>query len=301
MSTIVLDLEWNQPPPYPPRATAASPLRNEIIQIGAVKLDALYRPVDEFRMSVKPVYNRILHAHVAKLTGLRQADLNTGVPFSEAVRRFCDWCGELPCTILTWGNDDVSILRQNLLHYQLPDDWIQAWYNLQPIYNRQTDGGKNQVSLQNAAAALQVSLDLPAHDALNDARVTAMICTKLDFSMGLPAAAGPEALDENSKRTLRARLSLLGFKTRKAVLQDTRLTTVVCPICHAQLATQPFVPQTRNKLISLAECPQHGAFFVRVKMSNLKDKGWSAHQLVYDCDEDAQALYALKAAPQETE
>ncbi|MBQ9988739.1 MAG: exonuclease domain-containing protein [Clostridia bacterium] len=298
MVYMVLDLEWNQPPPYRPRKALASPLRNEIIQIGAVMLDPSFKPIDEFRAAIRPVYNRVLHAHVAKLTGLEQADLDAGMPFSEAISLFRQWCGNDNCTILTWGNDDVSILQQNMAHYALEQGWIAAWYNLQPIYNRQMEAGKNQVSLKNAAAALGVDLDIPAHDALNDARITALICGKLDLQAGL-AAAGAEANNETSVRKLQARLSLLGFKTKKAVLADPRVTTVICPVCHAKMESLPFASQSRNKMITLSTCAEHGTYFVRIKMACLKDNGWTVHQLVYNCDDEARALYAQKSAPEQ--
>ena len=116
MDYIVLDMEWNQPWPGSPSSQKQLPvaIRGEIIQIGAVRVTEAGQVADEFQIMVRPKVYRHLNRRVSKLTGIKETRLREeGVPFPEAVERFRGWCGE-NITFLTWGFDDIGILRENL-------------------------------------------------------------------------------------------------------------------------------------------------------------------------------------------
>ena len=116
MNYIVLDMEWNQPWPGSPSAkkVLSVPIRGEIIQIGAVRLTEDNQVADEFQVLIRPKVYRKLNRRVSKLTGIKDAQLaEFGVPFPAAVEQFKAWCGQ-DIVFLTWGFDDISILRENL-------------------------------------------------------------------------------------------------------------------------------------------------------------------------------------------
>ena len=116
MDYIVLDMEWNQPWPGSPSSKKVLPvdIRGEIIQIGAVRVSEEQFVQDEFQIMVKPKYYRHLNRRVSKLTGIKEARLrDEGVPFPEAIEKFREWCGD-DVVFLTWGFDDIGILRENL-------------------------------------------------------------------------------------------------------------------------------------------------------------------------------------------
>ena len=116
MNYIVLDMEWNQPWPGSPSSKKVLPvaIRGEIIQIGAVRVTEAQEVADEFQIMVKPKYYRHLNRRVSKLTGIKESRLREeGVPFPEAMEQFKAWCGE-DIVFLTWGFDDIGILRENL-------------------------------------------------------------------------------------------------------------------------------------------------------------------------------------------
>ena len=104
MNLIVFDLEWNigyQPKTFDYHGTEQT-LRGEIIQIGAVKIDANARVLDTFRINLKPRIFKKLQHHIAKVTGMTQNDLDMGVPIREGgVQRICQCiveraaCGDL--------------------------------------------------------------------------------------------------------------------------------------------------------------------------------------------------------------
>ena len=115
MYYITLDLEWNQA--YAQKSLAVQRqlglrLRGEVIQIGAVKLDKNMRICGSYQVIVKPKYFKKLHKHVSTLTGITQEQMDSGMSLPEAERSFREWCGK-DFVFLTWGPDDIPMLKEN--------------------------------------------------------------------------------------------------------------------------------------------------------------------------------------------
>ena len=173
MNYIVLDMEWNQPWPGSPSAKKVLPIaiRGEIIQIGAVKVSEDGCVGDEFQVLIKPKYYRHLNRRVSKLTGIKESRLKEeGIPMQEAMEQFRAWCGE-DVVFLTWGFDDIGILRENLQLFGLDDSWAGSWYNAQMIFNAQTDGSNAQKALKTAPVWF------PTTTAGKSARPISSVCT----------------------------------------------------------------------------------------------------------------------------
>ncbi|MGB8603267.1 MAG: cupin domain-containing protein [Rhizomicrobium sp.] len=84
----------------------------EIVQIGAVRVDAGFAPLERFDLLVRPRVNPVLSAYLEGVIGITNADITAhGVPFAEAYRQFTTFCGGLP--LLAYGRDDL-VLAQNL-------------------------------------------------------------------------------------------------------------------------------------------------------------------------------------------
>ena len=131
MQYIVLDMEWNQPWPGSPSAKKVlpSPIRGEIVQIGAVRMPRDGEVADEFQTLIRPAYYKKMNRKVASLTGIKDSVLKErGKPFREAMQAFHDWCGE-DAAFLTWGFDDIVILKENLTLYGMDTAWVDTWYN----------------------------------------------------------------------------------------------------------------------------------------------------------------------------
>lgn len=189
MQYIVLDLEWNQPWPgsYSAKKVLPSPIRGEIVQIGAVRMPCEGTVADEFQTLIRPAYYKKMNRKVASLTGIKDAILKEqGKPFPEAMQAFHDWCGE-DSAFLTWGFDDIVILKENLTLYGMDTAWVDKWYNAQLIFNAQTDGSSAQKALGSAMQIMGIEPTRPAHDALGDAYHTALICSRLRLAEGIDA------------------------------------------------------------------------------------------------------------------
>ena len=158
MQYIILDMEWNQawPGSSAARQPLPSPMRGEIVQIGAVRMSEDQEIGDEFQVLIRPKYFKKMNSKVAKLTGIRDSVLREhGIPFAEAIEQFRAWCGE-DITILTWGFDDIAVLRENLAVHGMEADWASRWYNAQLIFNAQTDGSSNQKALKTALEVMEI-------------------------------------------------------------------------------------------------------------------------------------------------
>ena len=303
MDYIVLDMEWNQPWPGSPTAqkTLSVPIRGEIIQIGAVRVTEELIVADEFQVMVKPRVYRHLNRRVSKLTGIKEARLREeGIPFREAMERFRAWCGE-EVVFLTWGFDDIGILRENLRLYGMEEDWTEHWYNAQMIFNAQTDGSNSQKALKTAMELFSIEASRPAHDALGDAYHTALICARLDLSRGV--AEYQRALKEHENGFHGAELPdcisrhvYYGFKSKEEALARMEQEDNLCPTCGAQMSCQRWFSQPGRRYMAMAQCPEHGDFLIRVRLSQDEDNTLRVSRLVYQGDSEAGQAYAQRVA-----
>lgn len=295
MPYIVIDLEWNQAMSAKSSVFNHLPihLRGEIIQIGAVKLNDDFTPGEEFQCDVKPVWFRKMHYKVKKLTGFDNDRLSNGLPFAEAMEKFTAWCGP-DCTFMTWGYDDRGIMEQNLIIHDLEIDWLGQWVNLQLIYNRQTDGDRNQKSLETAMEHFEIEQTRTAHDALGDAYNTALVCSKLDLKDGLAhygemtqkldrrvrgegASNGPEPILHTVSGS---------FYTREDLWQAEDEAVLKCPVCGAELERTRWVSQGDHRYMALATCEEDGSYLMRIRIRHDDEGTWHANHLLYQADEE---------------
>ncbi len=286
MQYIVLDMEWNQAWPGSTAARRTPGLHGEIIQIGAVRVLEDHSLGDEFQILVRPRFFRQLNSKISQLTGIRESELRTrGLPFPEAVERFRSWCGE-DFAILTWGFDDVMILRDNLRMHRMEDGWTASWYNAQLIFNAQTDGASSQRALATALEMLGIEPSRPAHDALGDAYHTALICAKLDLRKGIEEYRASSRFRGDTVQDAKLpgcvqRKVIHGYADREDALNRLGGEENLCPVCGAQLAAGQWLAQRGQRYMQLSVCPKHGKFLVRVHLQPEADT-LRANKLVYD-------------------
>ncbi len=301
MDYIVLDMEWNQPWPGSPSSRKVLPvqIRGEIIQIGAVRLrDGLV--ADEFQTMVRPKFYRRLNRRVSKLTGIKEARLcEEGIPFPEAMQLFRAWCGE-DVTFLTWGFDDIGILRENLQLFDLPVDWTDSWYNAQMIFNAQTDGSTSQKALKTAMETFGIETTRPAHDALGDAYHTALICARLDLSRGITEY--DEALKNHENGFHGAQLPgclsrhvYYDYPDKTAALGAMAGAENRCPVCGRRMLGSRWFAQPGHRYMDLATCPEDGEFLIRVRLSEQEDGRIRVSRLTYEATSEAAEAYARRA------
>ncbi len=308
MDYIVLDMEWNQPWPGSPSARKVLPvqIRGEIIQIGAVRVTEDQQVADEFQVMIKPKYYRRLNRRVSKLTGIKESQLREeGVPLPEAMEQFRAWCGE-DVIFLTWGFDDIGILRENLQLYELPVDWTGRWYNAQMMFNAQTDGSNSQKALKTAMETFGIEATRPAHDALGDAYHTALICARLDLKRG--SEEYEEALKSHENGFHGAELPgclsrkvFYDYADKKAALGAMSGAENKCPLCSRQMLGSRWFAQPGHRYMDLATCPDHGKFLIRVRLSEQEDGKVRVSRLTYEATSEAAEAYARRVEKAEPE
>ena len=302
MNYIVLDMEWNQPWPGSPSSKKVLPvaIRGEIIQMGAVRLTETQEVADEFQIMIKPKYYRHLNRRVSKLTGIKESRLREeGVPFPEAIEAFRSWCGE-DIVFLTWGFDDIGILRENLQLFNLSADFTEKWYNAQMIFNAQTDGSNAQKALKTAMEIFGIEATRPAHDALGDAYHTALICARLDLKKG--AVEYDEALKSHENGFHGAELPgciarkvYYDFADKRAALSAMAGEENLCPLCGSRMLGSRWFAQPGHRYMDLATCPQDGKFLIRVRLSQQPDGLVRVSRLTYEATSEAAEAYARRA------
>ena len=308
MNYIVLDMEWNQPWPGSPSAKKVLPvqIRGEIIQIGAVRVTEDQQVTDEFQVLIKPKYYRRLNRRVSKLTGIKEAQLReNGVPMIDAMTAFRQWCGE-DVIFLTWGFDDITILRENLRLYGMDENWVERWYNAQMIFNAQTDGSSSQKALKTAMEIFGIEATRPAHDALGDAYHTALICAKLDLKKGTQeyGQALKSHVDGFHGAELPGCISrkvFYDYTDKHAALKAMTEEENKCPTCGKQMTGTRWFSQPGHRYMDLATCPACGKFLIRVRLSEQPDGTVRVSRLTYEATSEAAEAYARRAEKAEPE
>lgn len=294
MYYITLDLEWNQA--YAQKALAVQRqlscrLRGEVIQIGAVKMDKNMNICGSYQIIVKPKYFKKLHRHVSELTGITQEQMDMGTTLPEAAEKFRKWCGK-DFAFLTWGPDDIPMLKENFNVHDINASWLDKVYDLQLIFNRQTDGGSKQRSLEYAMEYFELPQHLPAHDALNDAYFTALVAKKLNVPEGVKnyTAAHGDFLEESVIGDADAGGD--GYVTIGELLDDDCVKNPMCPICKAPLvAANKLLHSKGQKYTYHYKCKKDGDMLLSVKLHRNFNETWRAKRTVRLADEAALAEY----------
>ena len=175
MNLILLDLEWNGD--YSHKAHGYF---NEIIEIGAVKLNDALETIDRFHVVMKPVVSRRLTGIVKELTSITKEELDTdGITFNEAVALLREWIDGESAVLLTWSTTDLLVLLENCRFFlgseHIP--FMDAFCDLQAYCQQRMETGKTQqLGLSRAAELLGIQAEgLDLHRALDDSVLAARV------------------------------------------------------------------------------------------------------------------------------
>ncbi len=130
MNFIIFDLEatcWYGSP---------ASMRQEIIEIGAVRCTPYGEIEGVFNRFIRPVVNPTLSAYCQELTTIRQEDVNRASLFDEVIEDFQDWAEifDEDYLLCSWGNFDKRLLKQDCDLHGLDADWVNAHINIKRQY-----------------------------------------------------------------------------------------------------------------------------------------------------------------------
>ena len=150
----------------------------EVVQIGAVKLDAeSFAPLAEFDQLVRPRVNFPLPAYFEKLTGISSEQVaRSGADFAAAFASFLEFAGDGP--VASFGRDD-RVLDENIRLYgmtgasALPVFYdLRGWFAVQGVDPR----GMHSCDI---GPAVGIPFEGRNHNALDDARSIAAAMAKM--------------------------------------------------------------------------------------------------------------------------
>lgn len=195
-SFVVMDLEMCNVPKE--CRTAEYWWKNEMIQIGAVMLDENYVIVDEFKSFVRPAYG-VIDPFIEQLTGISQKDVDTAPTTEEVLRAFAAWLPE-DAYVISWSETDAVQIERELEAKEIDlaelDWYLDEWIDCQAMFGERMNSIRNY-KLSEALNIAQIPFENGEHDALVDARNTALLFAKLETEDELqlsPAYVSAEAV-----------------------------------------------------------------------------------------------------------
>lgn len=173
--TIVVDLEatcWSAE--EDPKLHALQSEASEIIEIGAVALDADLRPLREFQQFVRPVRHPRLSDFCTHLTSITQADVDGAGLFADVYAAFVSWMGGHTADLrfVSWSRYDH---RQLVRECRLNDLERPAWHPIDAKqefteWARAHTGLRLRYGLARALEYLNIPFSGTAHRGIDDAR-----------------------------------------------------------------------------------------------------------------------------------
>ena len=188
MGYIILDLEFNNmqnitkyyPHIYEKnRYLRTLEVQNEIIQIGAVKLDDNMKQIDSYKVYTKSCAFPVLNPIITNITGITHKDLRNAISLKDGLIGLKKFVGT-DNIVCSWATDDIAEIVINA-KYQGYDDvfWIKKYLDLQN-YCTKLLSYKKPIGLKVALAELKIEVDQSKlHDALNDSIYTAEVLRKV--------------------------------------------------------------------------------------------------------------------------
>ncbi|MEK3798372.1 3'-5' exonuclease KapD [Peribacillus sp. FSL H8-0477] len=142
----------------------------EIIEVGfaAVKNGHI---TGEFSSFVTPTRFNKLTDRCKKFLHINQSQTDLGMPFAELVSLLKSYDEKLPTTVVTWGNMDMKVLRNNCQKAGLDFPFTGKQVDLSLEYKR-FFGDQNQTGLWKAVQAYGKEGTGKHHRALDDALTT---------------------------------------------------------------------------------------------------------------------------------
>lgn len=284
MKYVIFDLEWNQPADYSAAIQEPVYLTGEIIEIGAVKLDENFCPMDEIRIFIKPQYYTKMHNEIVALTGIRNQDLDAkGVSFPEGYKRFVEWCGD-EYAFMTWSMNDMPMLIDNMLLHGIDVSNLPECYDVQRIFSREIMHGETRYSLDTALSLMKEKGDT-AHDALHDARNTAKICDHLELD---------QYIAEYTSKVFAEKPSGIKYATRREILADSNLQIFHCPWCGKTVRCDRWLSLSGSTHLAYGMCPDGDEFLVQLSVIFHKKGEYSTKRLIFEMSDDLWDIYMDK-------
>lgn len=253
MAYVIIDLEFNnlsEIDKYIPNYTETfseevnGNVKNEIIQIGAIKVDKYMKQIDELKVYIKPSIFSSTNPKILELTGIKEEELESGVSFSVAMEKLKDFMesGDILCS---WAKDDVREIIINSLHHNYDcKDILKEYIDIQE-YCTKVLGNHKVLGLKNALSKLKINVDTELlHDALNDAQFEYLVFKRLYNSRAIKGYIIKDVYKH----------PIIKVDIRKEFSLDKEKILGSCPKCGNDISRESDVVSQSFKYIYVGEC-----------------------------------------------
>lgn len=169
MNYIILDLEatcWQD---------NTEKEQNEIIEIGALKIDHNKQVISEFSAFVKPKLNPKLSDFCKELTTIKQSDIDGAASYDVVLPRFIEWINPNDAYVLcSWGFYDKSQFAKDCDLHRLDKAWLKNHISLKHQY-AEIKHLKKPLGMNGALNKEGLQLEGTHHRGIDDARNIAKI------------------------------------------------------------------------------------------------------------------------------
>ncbi len=279
MNYIVLDLEWNQSNTGKEPEVKEIPF--EIIDIGAVKLDACRTMTGEFNQLVKPAVYGQMHRITGNLIHLHMQDLQKGRPFVEVVNDFLSFAGKDP-VFCTWGPLDLYELQRNMHYYHLEplSSTPLKFLDVQKLFSIAYEDRKSRRSLEYAIDYLKIEKDIPFHRAFSDAYYTARIFACLDQAVlvnySIDTYVLPRTRQEELHIVFNDYMKYISreFEDKQKALEDREVISTKCYLCRKNIRRKiRWFTSNGKHYYSVSFCPVHGYMKSKIRIRKTDNGG----------------------------
>lgn len=255
MAFIIIDLEFNNLNginKYYPDIFNKNPelkdiqIENEIIEIGAIKLDKYMKPLAEYKAYIRPSIIPILNPKVLEITKISESDLESGISFEEGIDGLKNLIDE-DDIICSWAKDDITEIITNAVYHKYEDlKWLKNYLDIQE-YSTKILAHKKSLSLKNALDELKIRIDKEKlHDALNDAVYTSYVFKRIYNSRIIKNYVIKDVYN----------MPALEVKNLHEYVLDERKVKEICPKCKVNINIEYPLKPISWRFISLGICPK---------------------------------------------
>lgn len=255
MAFIIIDLEFNNLNginKYYPDIFIKNPdlksiqIENEIIEIGAIKLDKYMKPLGEYKAYIKPSIIPILNPKVLEITKISKEDLEDGISFEEGMDGLRNIIGE-DDIICSWAKDDITEIISNAIYHKYDElKWLKNYLDIQE-YSTKILAHKKSLSLKNALEELKIRIDpTKLHDALNDAVYTSYVFKRIYNSRIIKNYIIKDVYN----------MPALDVKNLQEYILDEDKIREICPKCKINLNIEYPLKPISWRFLSLGICPK---------------------------------------------
>lgn len=289
MAFIIIDLEFNnlsEIHKYYPNIYKDIPnikeldLVNEIIEIGAIKVDMYMKPLEQLKVYIKPSVIPVINPKILSITNIKKEELENGVSFKEGLDQLKNMVhkGDIICS---WAKDDIAEIIRNANHHGYNDlNWIESYLDIQE-YATKILGKKNILSLKNALQQLQIKVDEnKLHDALNDSIYTLSVFKNIYNARAVKQFIIKDIFD----------MPALEIKSLQNIKLDYSKINQVCPKCNRNLEIQYNFINLGWRFVSIGTCPKCNSRILEELIVKKSLSGETIYREVYTVIDEVEFL-----------